>query len=292
MTDTGPETCTTSDGIVFPAAATQRKDALIGANWKCSKRSTTSTARSIYQAAIDAASPQQQNSTAAPFKMASSSSWRFGYKPTVVHTTTLMARSGCTLQMAQAGLEFAHTSFTFRRKGFPEMSLSDACSKGTFTGSFVTGQSSTHDTAKATKSAPTPEFSGVPYQGKEYRGTDLVELAQSFVADGQAEPSFASSIQEVVDSNHLDTIRGKVFILIGATSEMGPTQALLRLGATVIALARPASARDPTKWSKLVATAAASPGEMVYPTRSANAGLDQAGKDKQILNLKEGVLSI
>ena len=33
----------------------------------------------------------------------------------------------------------------------------------------------------------------------------------------------------------------KVFVLISATSEMGPTDCLLRCGATVVALARPAS---------------------------------------------------
>ena len=60
---------------------------------------------------------------------------------------------------------------------------------------------------------------------------------------------------------------------------MGPTQSLLDLGATIVALARPASKRAPKKWSNLLQRANASPGTMLFPTKSADGSIVTAGCD-------------
>ena len=264
--------CESSDGIVFPNLDNSSKPP--------SKRSTTTTARSIYQTAIDAAADNENKSS---FQIPPNKKWRYGYQPTVVHTSHLMtAHSSNPLTMARAALQHAHTTFQFRRSGFPEMSLQEACTQDTFTGSFVTGDStsSTATSAASSTTSTDPCFTGVPYRGKEYRGAELIDLAQSFADYGQAEPSFALAIKNIMNTDTLKKgLADKVFILIGATSEMGPTQSLLDLGATVIALARPSSKRDPDKWKRLINKAVNSSGTMLYPTRSTDASVAGAGAD-------------
>ena len=248
--------CSESDGIVYPP---DKK------NSEPNKRSTTVVAKQIFTAALQAAAtPTTTGVTYLP--LPPDKQWRYGYKPTVMGVATEMASNPVNpLQMARAGLQAAHTLFNFRRRGCEEMPLTQACKEHTFTGSYVTGSSDQQSKSKLL-------FSGVPYQGKEYRDKELVKLVQRFAKEGQAEPSFAASIEEVVLSETLvgDTgLRQHVFILIGATSEMGPTQTLLDLGATIVALARPASKRAPKKWSNLLQRANASPGTMLFPTKSA-----------------------
>ena len=258
--------CSESDGIVYPP---DKK------NSEPNKRSTTVVAKQIFTAALQAAAtPTTTGVTYLP--LPPDKQWRYGYKPTVMGVATEMASNPVNpLQMARAGLQAAHTLFNFRRRGCEEMPLTQACKEHTFTGSYVTGSSDQQSKSKLL-------FSGVPYQGKEYRDKELVKLVQRFAKEGQAEPSFAASIEEVVLSETLvgDTgLRQHVFILIGATSEMGPTQTLLDLGATIVALARPASKRAPKKWSNLLQRANASPGTMLFPTKSADGSIVTAGCD-------------
>jgi hypothetical protein len=266
------EVCTDSSGVVFPAGPTK-----VGkkSNPHPSKRSTTSTAKMIYSAALEAANDEEGRQACAKLKASSDKKWRYGYRPFVRAVASSMASHDASpLEIARAGLQSAHKSFNFRRKGFQEMSLMKACEDGTFTGSFVTG-------VTKQKSSSQPNFTGVPYNGKEYRGDDLVQLANDFSKSGQAEPSFSTSIHEIINDSTIlkDGLTDHVFVLMGATSEMGPLTTLLDLGASVIALARPASKRDPEKWIRLLKKAENSPGKMIYPTRSKDASIAGAGAD-------------
>jgi hypothetical protein len=263
--------CTSSDGCVFPPSLVPSS-----APVSPTKRSTTATARSIFLAALDASNTDSGTQAASTLNAASAKQWRYGYRPSVRAVAISMASDDQNpLNVARAGLQQAHEAFRFRREGFPEMSLTQACSEGQFTGSFVTGTSSTTFTERMT-----PVFTGVPYEGHEYRGKELIALAQSFSNSGQAEPSFAVSVEEIVRSGVLDEgLADQVFVLMGATSEMGPAQTLLDLGATVVALARPASKRDPDKWKRLLHKAEVSPGTMLFPTRSSDASVSGAGAD-------------
>ena len=60
--------------------------------------------------------------------------------------------------------------------------------------------------------------------------------------------------------------RSRAFVVLGATSEMGPTKALLSVGCTVVAVAR----RGP-KWAELFDFAKSSAGVLVAPTADADA---------------------
>ena len=71
------------------------------------------------------------------------------------------------------------------------------------------------------------------------------------------EPACAEALAEVVRrGDSLLDLRGRAFVLLGATSALGPLATLLACGATVIAVARPNKA----SWLRLVQMARASAG--------------------------------
>jgi hypothetical protein len=266
-----------SSGIVFPAGQ--------GGDKPYEKRSTTAAAKRVLIAALNAANPADGEALAAqPAKQ-----WRFGYQAHFVKVCAALARDKATmLKVARAGLQSAHATFRFHRAAGDaggaqgtELSFREAMRQGTFTGSFSTGVCG----AKNTNPDWQPDTIAVPYRGKEFRGDALLKLVAQWCDEGQAEPSFGASVEEVVRNakTWLD-LRGKVFVLIGATSEMGPTDALLRCGATIIALARPASKRDPEKWARLIARADRSPGTMLYPETDGEPGADALSQTPEIIN--------
>ena len=268
-----------SSGIVFPDQ---------GDDKPYEKRSTTAAAKRVLMAALNAANPAEGKALATqPAKK-----WRFGYQEHFVKVCQAMARDKATmLKVARAGLQSAHTTFRFHRAAGgvgaakdtdTELSFREAMRQGTFTGSFSTGACGG---GKNTNPDWQPDTIAVPYNGKEYRGDALLKLVAQWCDEGQAEPSFGASVEEVVNNSKtwLD-LRGKVFVLIGATSEMGPTDALLRCGATIIALARPASKRDPEKWTRLIARADLSPGTMLYPETGGEPGADALTQTPEIIN--------
>jgi len=76
------------------------------------------------------------------------------------------------------------------------------------------------------------------------------------------EPDCAAALSSLAGggSAALD-LRGKVFVVMGATSALGPLHSLLRWGATVVAIAR----RKPDNWAKLIASSRASSGTLIFP---------------------------
>ena len=72
----------------------------------------------------------------------------------------------------------------------------------------------------------------VPFEGKAFQGQPLVNLVESWVKAGSAEPSLTDSVKECVSHPEWFDLRGQAFILIGATSEMGPLEHLLSAGPT------------------------------------------------------------
>ena len=126
----------------------------------------------------------------------------------------------------------------------------------------------------------------VPYRCKEYR--DAL-LNQPNGAAGRQSRAGESVREALVHEYEWRDLRGKVFVLIGATSEMGPTDCLLRCGATVVALARPASKRNPEKWARLISRADESPGTLLYPMTGAVPGADALSQTPEIINWLEGL---
>ena len=244
-------------------------------NWN--SRSTTKTGMAILGAALGAAATG--TSAAAVAKLERERKWRFGYAPHFVAVAAEMASADVSiaLRVAEAGLAKCREVMVFARDG-TETPVGDI---GRESAQWV-----------KVSSAP-PMMTGrevggaeggnlgcidVPHEGKAYRGDELVSLVEGWCANGTAEPSFGASIREVVDNgaDWLD-LRGHTFILLGATSEMGPYDHLLQCGATVVGLARGNSRSKPDKWGSMKRRAAASPGTLIYP--SAGVGDSPEGAD-------------
>jgi hypothetical protein len=70
------------------------------------------------------------------------------------------------------------------------------------------------------------------------------------------------AFQVVTKPDMMLRARKKVYVLLGATSEMCPLKALLALGCTVVAIQRPS-----TRVLKLIQMAKASPGTLILPAK-------------------------
>ena len=99
---------------------------------------------------------------------------------------------------------------------------------------------------------------------KTLSGEKLVALIQAWVDYGAAEPSTVASISSVVSvgaSSIKRKLSSRTFVLLGATSALGPARPLLSLGATVAAIARPGR-----KLEELMSFAESSPGKLLVPS--------------------------
>jgi len=65
-------------------------------------------------------------------------------------------------------------------------------------------------------------------------------------------------------TQYYDDLSDLYFVLLGATSEMGPLKFLLDRGANVIAIARGGAA----KWAELVKHARKSRGTLIFPVKN------------------------
>jgi hypothetical protein len=88
----------------------------------------------------------------------------------------------------------------------------------------------------------------VPYKNYEtgkqvlLEGLELIKQIDEWVAYGTIEPECGEAIKEVVRNPDWCDLSGQYFVLLGATSAMGPLNLLTQLGAHIIAvdLDRPA----------------------------------------------------
>ena len=134
----------------------------------------------------------------------------------------------------------------------------------------------------------------VPYKGKNLSGGDLKKQLQQWARYGTMEPDAAMAISAVSNGN-LD-LAGKIFVLIGAGSAMGPFSKLLEHGATVVCIDIPGvwGERPAAMWQRLIDTARSSPGRIIIPL---NKPQNQCKNDAELIaaagcNLTEGPAQI
>ena len=254
-------------GVVFPPDGKLPED-----------RGTTKTGKAVLLAALDAAAglgDAEAAKAAASLRTEPDKAWRFGYQRHVRAAVAAMARgedhAAATRRataVARAGLQAAHAQFSFARDN-AEVPLREAMAPG---GSaklkrfaFDTGVA--RWTAADGGGPPAvPRGFAVPFEGKTYEGSALEGLLRRFAHRDEAEPTFADACAEIVQHQaEWGDLTGQVFVLIGATSEMGPCATLLQHGATVVALARRAGRGGAAKWIELLETAAKSPGTLLFP---------------------------
>lgn len=180
--------------------------------------------------------------------------WRFKYVQHLVKQVEVSAQSESNaLTIAEAGLRYLHSQFEFVRDG-KCMPLTEA---------MKTVKPTVFDTVtiKGTKAKPTNPQYVVPYQGKDLTGDPLRIQIETWVRKGVIEFSCGEALLKVVDGKEWLDLSNKYFVLLGATSAMGPLPMLLALGANIIAVDIP----RPHVWKKLIGMALDSPGSMTIP---------------------------
>ena len=247
---------------------------------KTKKPKTTGTNRKIWADAIAAVDH------GAAELILNEKNWRFKYRQYVQENV----RACCTsrsqaLSIARAGLRSAMTEFRFKHPSDPdnEMSFQAAMDKFTenkFETYVVDGQLPFE--LRSLK-VPYAGKSGAPYylykaltKTNQLEGDALKKQLQRWAKYGTIEQSAADAIAKVVDNDGewLD-LRDKYFVLIGATSAMGPIEMLLNHGANIIAV----DINFPHVWEKLIKMAQNSCGKMYIPVQKDSIESLQGGSE-------------
>jgi hypothetical protein len=157
------------------------------------------------------------------------------YNSHVLNITDACMRSReAGVSIAQAGLDSLYSQMTFARDG-ATLNLADAMAKFTEP-RFATG------TVKGSAAPPAYQLV-VPYGGAELSGESLTAQFEAWATYGSIEPSAAAAVCAVANdpAKYTACLADTVFVLLGATSAMGPMHALLDLGATVAPAVSPPS---------------------------------------------------
>mmetsp|Transcript_23544 Transcript_23544/g.41659 ORF Transcript_23544/g.41659 Transcript_23544/m.41659 type:complete len:786 (+) Transcript_23544:140-2497(+) len=237
-----------ANGIIFPLIDGQR--------------STQDAGRATVCAAISGGS-QVVDKRAAKARL--ERNWRFKY---VRHFKAMVEASlespEKAKDIAQAGSDFMHNTFQFRRESGEIVSLSeemerkDTCFKGV---GVIEG------------SGVAAKQLSVPYKKRDESnplvGEEICRLADKWANYGTIEADAADAIKMVVNNpKWIENLKNHYFVLIGAGSAMGPFLKLMELGANIIALDIPGAwerPKRPSIWRKLIKVARASGGKMIFP---------------------------
>lgn len=190
---------------------------------------------------------------------------------------------GNALRIAQQGLDAAYDLFEFKR-GDQVMPYAKAMTKGTVTASFQTHQ--IQGNGKTSEDLQVP-YGGGKYQGAPYylglkdktvlQGLALKEQLTKWVEYGSIEQSAADAIAMVATKKGewLD-LSNHYFILLGATSAMGPLFFLLEHGANIIAV----DLNRDFIWKKLFDAVRTSSGKLIFPVQEGVSGFDRMSPDE------------
>lgn len=110
----------------------------------------------------------------------------------------------------------------------------------------------------------------VPYKSKILKGDDLLVQIDKWVHLGVIEVSCGHALNEMARSEGWLDLTQMYFVMLGASSAMGPFEFLMQHGANVIAV----DIDRPHIWKKLISIAKASPGTLTFPLKSKAGGTD------------------
>jgi len=173
--------------------------------------------------------------------------WRYNYTGHLVESLKLQTynESNATA-IAKGGLDYMYDSFDFFKMDGSVIKFNDALNN--MKGTYHTG------TVKGTKKKPTNFELEVPYKcfhTGEYtklKGQALIDQVNKWVDYGTIEADCGEAIKEVVKNPQWLDLEGQHFVLLGATSAMGPFQLLKELGAHIIAV----DLDKPALWKRLI----------------------------------------
>lgn len=248
------------EGLVWPIT-----------NEKTKERGSTKTNKEIFAAScckVDA-----DLST----KIQKERNWRFGYNK---HLINLVGRGLASpedaLAIARDGLTSAHNIFEFIRDE-KTTSLAEAMNnpkKNHYRTAFLKGELSKpkNRQVEVPYGGSKRQSDGTPRPYYTYRddetvlsGKPLLDQLDVWVKYGTIEESAAEAIRQCVkNSDEWLDLSDHTFILLGATSAMGPLLFLLSHGANIIAL----DINFPNVWKKLIGLAKNSCGTLTFPYHS------------------------
>eukprot|EP01083_Nonionella_stella_P003247 9255_1 len=234
---------------------------------KKQRRSTTKTNKTIFAQSMDAIDKQMSH------KCLKERNWRFGYQTHVMNNVEISCKSKQNaLSIANAGLDKAYELFEFKRND-TIMSFKKAMTKGVIDSTYDTQVLKGKMKSKLSTELTVP-YGGGSYQGKPYylgkddetvlKGLSLRTQLDKWVEYGTIEPSAAESIAMVMSKRDewLD-LSNQYFVLLGATSAMGPLHFLLEHGANIIAV----DLNRDFIWTKLLNIAEKSAGTLIFPVQ-------------------------
>jgi len=224
-------------------------------NTKTGERSTTDTAKKIFAAAARGAKTESGEKTAV--KVEKERNWRFGYTKHLLNHVALCCESaqGC-VDISKAGLDAAYSLFKFSSDGKDEVTFAEALARPSgkkfYTGEMKGGLAD----EKVTHTLV------VPYKSQQLSNDELLKQCDEWARRGTIEGSAGDSIKNVADkaAQWMD-LKDVLFVILGATSAMGPLDNLLAHGATVVAI----DLKRPKIWQNLFERVAASRGSIIYP---------------------------
>ena len=224
-----------ASGVLFPADAT-------------GKRSTLTGGKAVWAAAVRPIDPALADAILAE------RDWRNKYEQHVVRVMEAGAKSPeAAIAIAEAGLDAVYTKFEFVRDGFTS-SLPEAMARPASAAALSSAS------IKGT-GAPFGKLV-VPYNGKDLQADGLCAQLKQWSEAGTMEPGVEAAIAAIArgGASGLD-LSAYVFVVLGATSALGPLQQLLQWGATVIGVAR----KKPQSWADLIAYARSTSGTLIFP---------------------------
>ncbi|WP_332642599.1 hypothetical protein [Aeromicrobium sp.] len=115
----------------------------------------------------------------------------------------------------------------------------------------------------------------LPYRGERLRGKALLDQLDDWVSRGIITQSCSEAVQTVIDNPEWMRLEGDTMVVLGAGAEMGPYRALMRWGATCVALDLP---REDVQ-SRISEYAAESAGRLHVPARIVTNGGADVGAD-------------
>ncbi|WP_153502625.1 hypothetical protein [Cumulibacter manganitolerans] len=235
-----------SSGVVVPLHGTKRSSSALG--------------REVVSAALGVADPVGSRAALRE------TDWRRQYGG---HFRRLVEAglddADAAVRMAQVGLDAVHDRMTYI-DGEGERSLREA---------MLTEPVTPLTTAVVEGRGTAETQLSIPFRGRRLAGDELHAQLDTWLARGSMEPSAADAVRQVMAHPEWLSLPGRTMVVLGAASEMGPLQSLLRWGATVAAVDLPRR----EIWRTTVDLAKKSAGTLLVPVGSEGPIEDRAGAD-------------